>query len=48
MARILDGKALAERVRAEVSVGVAARVAAGRPPPGLAVVLVGENAASQV
>ena len=47
-ARILDGKALAERVTADVRERVAARVAIGRATPGLAVVLVGENAASQV
>ena len=47
-ARIIDGKARAERLTAEVRAQVAARVAAGKPPPGLAVVLVGENAASQV
>jgi methylenetetrahydrofolate dehydrogenase (NADP+)/methenyltetrahydrofolate cyclohydrolase len=47
-ARILDGKALAARVTDDVKAGVAARVAAGRAAPGLAVVLVGENAASQV
>jgi methylenetetrahydrofolate dehydrogenase (NADP+)/methenyltetrahydrofolate cyclohydrolase len=47
-ARIIDGKTVAARVTDEVRAGVAARVAAGRAPPGLAVVLVGENAASQV
>jgi len=47
-ARILDGKALAERVTADVRARVAARVAAGGSIPGLAVVLVGESAASQV
>ena len=47
-ARIIDGKARAERLTAELREAVAARVAAGRPPPGLAVVLVGDNAASQV
>jgi methylenetetrahydrofolate dehydrogenase (NADP+)/methenyltetrahydrofolate cyclohydrolase len=47
-ARILDGKALAERVTADVRARVAERVSAGRPAPGLAVVLVGENSASQV
>jgi methylenetetrahydrofolate dehydrogenase (NADP+)/methenyltetrahydrofolate cyclohydrolase len=47
-ARIIDGKVRAERLTAEVRAGVAARVAAGHHPPGLAVVLVGENAASQV
>src|SRR5678815_2649794 len=45
---ILDGKAVAQRVTDEVRSGVAAFVAAGNPAPGLAVVLVGENAASQV
>ena len=47
-ARILDGKALAARVTDEVRAAVAKRVDAGRAAPGLAVVLVGENAASQV
>jgi methylenetetrahydrofolate dehydrogenase (NADP+)/methenyltetrahydrofolate cyclohydrolase len=47
-ARILDGKALAQRVTDEVRAGVAQRVARGASVPGLAVVLVGENAASQV
>src|SRR6266403_1104729 len=48
IARIIDGKARAERLTAEVVVKVAERVAAGKPRPGLVVVLVGENAASQV
>jgi methylenetetrahydrofolate dehydrogenase (NADP+)/methenyltetrahydrofolate cyclohydrolase len=47
-ARILDGKALAERLTKDVRDRVAARVASGKPAPGLAVVLVGENAASQL
>jgi methylenetetrahydrofolate dehydrogenase (NADP+)/methenyltetrahydrofolate cyclohydrolase len=47
-ARLLDGKARAERLTAEVRAAVAARVAAGKPPPGLAVVLVGANPASQI
>ena len=47
-ARIIDGKARAERLTAEVAAKVAARVAAGQSRPGLAVVLVGENAASQI
>jgi methylenetetrahydrofolate dehydrogenase (NADP+)/methenyltetrahydrofolate cyclohydrolase len=47
-ARILDGKALAERMNAETATMVAAfRQAHGRAP-GLAVVLVGEDAASAV
>jgi len=47
-ARIIDGKARAERLTNEIAAAVAARVAAGHSPPGLAVVLVGENSASQV
>ena len=47
-ARIIDGKARAERLAAEIQVQVAARVAGGKSPPGLAVVLVGDNPASQV
>jgi methylenetetrahydrofolate dehydrogenase (NADP+)/methenyltetrahydrofolate cyclohydrolase len=47
-ARVIDGKARAERLTAEIREAVAARVAAGKPAPGLAVVLVGENPASQI
>ncbi len=47
-ATIIDGKAVAARVRARVAASVAERVAQGRPAPGLAVVLVGEDPASQV
>jgi methylenetetrahydrofolate dehydrogenase (NADP+)/methenyltetrahydrofolate cyclohydrolase len=47
-ARIIDGKAEAERVTADVAQRVQARIAAGKEIPGLAVVLVGENPASQV
>ena len=47
-AHVIDGKAVAQRVTDEVRANVAAHVAAGRGVPGLAVVLVGENAASQV
>ena len=47
-ARIIDGKARAARVTEEVAAAVAARLAAGGSRPGLAVVLVGENPASQV
>jgi methylenetetrahydrofolate dehydrogenase (NADP+)/methenyltetrahydrofolate cyclohydrolase len=47
-ARIIDGKAVAQRVTDEVRADVAAQVLAGRPVPGLAVVLVGESAASQI
>jgi methylenetetrahydrofolate dehydrogenase (NADP+)/methenyltetrahydrofolate cyclohydrolase len=47
-ASIIDGKAAAAQVRADVAARVAERVAQGRPAPGLAVVLVGEDPASQV
>ena len=47
-ARLLDGKALAARVTDEVRSAVETRVASGRPAPGLAVVLVGDNAASHI
>ncbi|MCB1598557.1 MAG: bifunctional methylenetetrahydrofolate dehydrogenase/methenyltetrahydrofolate cyclohydrolase FolD [Lysobacterales bacterium] len=45
---ILDGKALAAEVRERVGQAVAALTAAGRRAPGLAVVLVGGDPASQV
>jgi methylenetetrahydrofolate dehydrogenase (NADP+) / methenyltetrahydrofolate cyclohydrolase len=47
-ARLIDGKAIAARVTFEVAARVAARTATGRAVPGLAVVIVGQNAASQV
>ena len=47
-AQVIDGKAIAAQVRAEVGVKVAERVAAGLSQPGLATVLVGENPASEV
>ena len=46
-AKRLDGKALAAEMRGELAARLAARAAAGKPPPGLAVVLVGDNPASQ-
>ncbi len=46
-AQRLDGKALAATMRAEIASQVAARTAAGKRPPGLAAVLVGEDPASQ-
>ncbi|HWQ04691.1 MAG TPA: bifunctional methylenetetrahydrofolate dehydrogenase/methenyltetrahydrofolate cyclohydrolase FolD [Longilinea sp.] len=46
-ATILDGKALAAEIRLDVKAKVEARIAAGKPAPGLATVLVGENPASQ-
>jgi methylenetetrahydrofolate dehydrogenase (NADP+)/methenyltetrahydrofolate cyclohydrolase len=47
-ARIIDGKAAAAELRAEIGREIAALKAAGRPLPGLHVVLVGEDPASRV
>jgi len=47
-AKRLDGKALGQTMRAEVAARAAARAAAGKRPPGLAAVLVGDNPASHV
>jgi methylenetetrahydrofolate dehydrogenase (NADP+)/methenyltetrahydrofolate cyclohydrolase len=47
-ARVIDGKAVAQRVRAEVAEGVAEFQAAHGRPPGLATVLVGEDPASAI
>ena len=47
-AHVIDGKARAERMTGEIRDAVAARVGAGKSVPGLAVVLVGDNPASQV
>lgn len=47
-AKIIDGKAIAQSVRHGVATKVQQRIAAGLRAPGLAVVLVGEDPASQV
>ena len=47
-ARIIDGKAFAAGLRGRIGKAVARLQADGGPTPGLAVVLVGENPASQV
>ena len=47
-AQLLDGKAVAQRVTAEVASRVERLRSEGHPAPGLAVVLVGEDAASHV
>jgi methylenetetrahydrofolate dehydrogenase (NADP+)/methenyltetrahydrofolate cyclohydrolase len=47
-ARILDGRRIADEVTAEVRAGVARRVAESKSAPGLAVVQVGEHAASAI
>jgi methylenetetrahydrofolate dehydrogenase (NADP+)/methenyltetrahydrofolate cyclohydrolase len=48
MTELIDGKAVAAAVRARVAERVKAVVAGGGAPPGLATVLVGEDAASRV
>ena len=48
VAQIIDGKAIAAQVRAQVALEVAEMLKAGMPQPGLATVLVGENPASKV
>ncbi|MGL6094598.1 MAG: bifunctional methylenetetrahydrofolate dehydrogenase/methenyltetrahydrofolate cyclohydrolase FolD [Fimbriiglobus sp.] len=45
-AQKLDGKALAATMRAEMAAIVADRIRTGRRPPGLAVILIGDNPAS--
>src|SRR3954447_26661879 len=47
-ARLIDGKAIAQLVRTEVARDVAAWLAEGHEPPGLATVLVGDDPASAV
>ncbi len=44
----LDGKLVGDEIRSEIAAEVKEATAAGRRPPGLAVVLVGENPASKV
>jgi len=46
-ANIIDGTAIAAKVRAQVAADVAQRRSAGKSQPGLATVLVGDNTASQ-
>lgn len=48
VAKIIDGKAVAQQVRNEVAARVQARLQAGKRAPGLAVVLVGGDPASQI
>ncbi len=47
-AKILDGKAIAKAARATLKAGVDKRIAAGERPPGLAVILVGNDPASEI
>jgi methylenetetrahydrofolate dehydrogenase (NADP+) / methenyltetrahydrofolate cyclohydrolase len=48
MTTIIDGAAFSETLRARIGAAVSGLAAAGHAPPGLAVVLVGEDPASQV
>ncbi|MEA9390857.1 bifunctional methylenetetrahydrofolate dehydrogenase/methenyltetrahydrofolate cyclohydrolase FolD [Acerihabitans sp. TG2] len=48
VAKLIDGKMIAQQVRDEVASQVRQRLADGRRAPGLAVVLVGEDPASQI
>jgi methylenetetrahydrofolate dehydrogenase (NADP+)/methenyltetrahydrofolate cyclohydrolase len=48
VARLIDGKAIARDVKAEVRAAVDALLASGQRRPGLAVVMVGDNPASAV
>jgi len=47
-AQLIDGKAIAERLKQRLQLDIAGMMLENRRRPGLAVVLVGENAASQV
>jgi methylenetetrahydrofolate dehydrogenase (NADP+)/methenyltetrahydrofolate cyclohydrolase len=47
-AQIIDGKGMAAEIRKEIGQKIDARIARGYPHPGLAVVLVGEDPASQI
>ena len=48
MADIIDGRAIARQLDEKTKATIDAMVAAGKPRPGLAVILVGEDGASQV
>jgi len=48
VAKIIDGKQVAAQVRQEVKQRVEERIAQGKRPPGLAVILIGNDPASQV
>ncbi len=47
-AKIIDGKALAEQIKAEIRTATDALAASGKRRPGLAVIMVGDSAASEV
>ena len=47
-AKLLDGNAIAHQIRAEIGPAVAAFAGRSGRPPGLGIVLVGENPASEM
>jgi len=47
-AQILDGKLIAQQLKQSLKIATDKRIAAGKRPPGLAVILLGSDAASQV
>ena len=47
-ATIIDGKAIAQQIQSEVAAKIRARASAALRPPGLAVVLVGDDGASRI
>ncbi|HDU8620733.1 TPA: bifunctional methylenetetrahydrofolate dehydrogenase/methenyltetrahydrofolate cyclohydrolase FolD [Proteus mirabilis] len=47
-ARIIEGKTIAQTIRSEVAEKVKQRIKVGKRAPGLAVILVGDNPASQI
>ncbi|TNC80543.1 MAG: bifunctional methylenetetrahydrofolate dehydrogenase/methenyltetrahydrofolate cyclohydrolase FolD [Oleiphilus sp.] len=47
-AELIDGKSIAERIKSEIAAGVASRLEKGLRAPGLAVILVGQDPASEV
>lgn len=47
-AKIIDGKAIAQQLRTEITTSVQQRLQVGKRAPGLAVILVGDNPASQI
>ena len=48
MAKLIDGKALALKIREGIKEEVSKITSAGKRPPGLSVILVGEDPASEV
>ena len=47
-ATIINGKAIAQQIQSEIAVRIQARTATGLRPPGLAVVLVGDDGESRI